>query len=236
MAKELVFYHHEFEQIVRQELLISDRAITDEDALKVFDLDCSNFTFDSRDYDALSAFKNLDRLVINTRADELDFLKELPLLEELNLETWGGDNTVDFNCFSHLAHLRELFVSGGDVSSIDYKNLEGLTGLKNLETLTLHEFGTVDLRPLRKMPWLKGLYCGYANEVYDIDDIAELCYLEGLTLIDVEIDNLDFLDKFPDSLIIELCGLRVKQGVDYNKLSRFTESDFDEIDDLYRRG
>ena len=236
MAKELIFYHPEFEKVVRHELLISDRAITDEDALNVFDLDCSNFTFDSKDYDALSAFKNLDWLTINTRADELDFLKELPLLEKLNLETWGGDSTVDFNCFSHLVHLRDLFVSGGDLSSIDYRNLEGLVELKNLESLTLHEFGTVDLYPLRRMTWLKGLYCGYANEVYDIDAIAELCNLEALTLIDVEMDNLDFLDKFPDSLIIELCGLRVKQGIDRSKLSRFAEGDFDEIEDLYWKG
>ena len=122
------------------------------------------------------------------------------------------------------------------MSSIDYKILEGLAGLKRLESLTLHEFGTVDLHPLRKMPWLKGLYCGYANEVYDIYAIAELCNLEGLTLIDVEMDNLDFLDKFPDSLIIELCGLRVKKGIDHSKLSRFTEGDFDEIEDLYWKG
>ena len=122
------------------------------------------------------------------------------------------------------------------MSSIDYKNLEGLVGLNNLESLTLHEFGTVDLRPLRRMPWLKGVYCGYANEVYDIDAIAELCSLEALTLIDVEMDNLDFLDKFPESLVIGLCGLRVKQGIDRSKLSRFTEGDFDEIEDLFWKG
>lgn len=233
MVRELKFYHSEFEQVVRQELLVSDRPITEEDALKVFDLDCSNFTFDSRDYEALSAFKNLDWLTINTRADELDFLKALPLLEELNLETWGGNNSVDFNHFSHLAQLRELFVSGGDVSSIDYKNLEGLTKLEKLESLTLHEFGTVDLRPLRSMPWLKGLYCGYANKVFDIEAIATLSNLEALTLIDVEMDNLEFLDSFPDSLVIELCGLRVKKGIDHSKLSRFVEGEFEEIEDFY---
>ena len=236
MAKELKFYHPGFEQVVRHELLISDRAITDEDALNVFDLDCSDFIFDSRDYEALSAFKNLDYLMINTRADELDFLKALPLLEELNLETWGGNNTVDFNHFSHLAHLRELLVSGGDVSSIDYKNLEGLAALKKLECLTLHEFGTVDLRPLRSMPWLKGLYCGYANEVYDIEAIAALSNLESLTLIGIEMESLEFLDSFPDSLIIGLYELRVKKGIDHSKLSRFVEGDFEEIEDLYWKG
>ena len=232
MAKELKFYHPEFEQAVRDELVISDRAITDEDALNVFDLDCSGFTFDRRDYETLSAFKNLDWLTINTRAVELEFLNELPLLEELNLEI-QDDNTVDFNCFSRLSHLRELVVSGGDVSSVDYNNLEGLVELKNLESLTLHEFGTVDLRPLRRMPWLKCLYCGYANDVRDIDAIATLCNLEVLTLIGVEMDNLDFLDKFPDSLYIGLSEIRVKQGIDQSKLSRFTEGEFEEIEALF---
>ena len=129
-----------------------------------------------------------------------------------------------------------MFVSGGDVSSIDYKNLEGLTKLEKLESLTLHEFGTVDLRPLRSMPWLKGFYCGYANEVFDIAAIATFSNLEALTLIDVEMDNLEFLDSFPDSLVIELCGLRVKKGIDYSKLSRFVEGEFEEIEDFYWKG
>ena len=114
--------------------------------------------------------------------------------------------------------------------------MEGLATLKKLESLTLYEFGTVDLRPLRSMPWLKGFYCGYANEVFDIEAISMLPNLEGLTLIDVEMDNLDFLDNFPHTLVIQLCGLRVKNGIDHSKLSRFTEGDFEEIEDLYWRG
>lgn len=233
MKKELKFYNAEFEQVVRHELLVSDRPITDEDALKVFDLDCFDFTFDSRDYEALSAFKNLDYLTINTRADELDFLKELPALEELNIVIWGVENVVDFKRFSHLVHLRELEVSGGDLSSIDYKNLEGLIELKNLESLTLHEFGTVDLSPLCSMPWLKSLYCGYANEVYNIDAIATLSALKSLTLIDIEMEDLDFLDSFSDNLIVGLYGIKVKNGIDYSKLSRFADGDFDEIESTY---
>ena len=233
MAKELKFYNPKFEQVVRHKLLISDRAITDEDALNVFDLDCYEFNFDSRDYEALSAFENLEYLTINTRANELDFLKKLPLLEVLNLETWTENKVVDFNHFSHLIHLRELFVSGGAVSSIDYKNLDGLAKLKKLEHLTLHEFGSVDLRSLRSMPWLKGLYCGYANEVYDIEAIATLSNLQELTLIDVEMDNLHFLDSFPDSLMITLCGLRVKEEIDYSKIYRFAEGEFDDMEDLW---
>lgn len=181
----------------------------------------------------MSAFKNLKSLAIDTRADELDFLKKLPFLEELYIEAWSSDNTVDFLCFSHLEHLKKLCVSGGDISDIKLKNLDGLTALKTLEHLTLHEFGSVDLRPLRSMPWLKRLFCGYANEVFDIDAIASLVNLESLELVSVEMDDLSFLDALPDSIEIVLSALKVKQGIDRGKLSRFLAGDFDCIDSLY---
>jgi Leucine-rich repeat (LRR) protein len=233
MPRELIFYGSEFEKVVRRSLNIKDRAITEEDVLAISTLDCSGFPFDARDYETLLSFKNLACLVIDTRADELDFLKSLPLLEELNLETWGGNNIVDFRVFSCLPHLKTLVVSGGVFSDIGFKNLEGLIALKNLENLTLHEFGSVDLRPLRQMSWLKKLFCGYANKVYDIDALASLCNLKSLELVDIEMDSLDFLDAFPDDIILELCSLRVNNGIDYSRLSRFVNGDFDEIESSY---
>lgn len=231
--KELIFYNPRFERVVRHELSIKDRPITDTDALNVFDLDCSEFSFDNRDYEILSAFKNVDTLYINTRAEELDFLKSLPLLEELNLEIWSSNGFLDFNYFSCLKYLKDLAISGGDVSDIRLKNLEALETLENLEYLSLHEFGTVDLRPLRKMPWLKGLFCAYADEVYDIEAISTLVNLEDLILIDVEMESLDFLDVFPDSLSVELCGIKVRTGIDYEKLARFSEGNFEDIENPY---
>ena len=232
MTKELKFYDPGFEEVVRCELHIADRPITEEDALKAHTLDCLDFFFDPRDYDALSAFKNLTQLSISMNTNKLDFLREFPLLEELTLEMLSSDGYVDFMHFSCLPHLEELIVSGGDLSDIDYKNLEGLIDLKKLESLLLHEFGTVDLRPLRRMPWLKNLYCGYANAVYDIDAIASLPDLEALTLVDVKMENLDFLDAFPDTLTLKLSWIQVKNGINYDKLSRFVAGDFNDIEDI----
>ena len=47
--KELQFFNKKFEDVVRHELLIYDRPLTEEDALVAYDLDCSEFTFDIED-------------------------------------------------------------------------------------------------------------------------------------------------------------------------------------------
>ena len=69
MSKELKFYHPEFEQVVRQELLISDRAITNEDTLgKRFE----------RVNDYLeNAISELDTIVASLPYDKIEFWNEL---------------------------------------------------------------------------------------------------------------------------------------------------------------
>ena len=44
MTKELKFYDQGFEEVVRCELHIADRPITEEDALKAHVLDCLDFS------------------------------------------------------------------------------------------------------------------------------------------------------------------------------------------------
>ena len=231
MSTELTFYNKHFEQSVRNALDIYDRPITDEDAPKVFELDCTNFYFDSEDYPVLTKFKKLKKLFINTRADELGFLRELPLIDELSLETWSDENVVDFNSFSHLTDLEDLFVSGGDISNIDFINLDGICDLPKLNRLSLHEFGTVDLGFLRKMPQLENFMCGWANSVKDIDAIGAHSGLKSLYLVALYLDDLDFLDNLADDIEIELSSLSVKKGIDYGKLARFKNGDFDDIDE-----
>ena len=84
--KELQFFNKEFEAVVRHELLIYDRPLTEDDALLVYDLDCSEFTFGIEDCETLCVFKNLDWLSINVGFENLSFLKEFPKLEELSME------------------------------------------------------------------------------------------------------------------------------------------------------
>ena len=87
-----------------------------------------------------------------------------------------------------------LTISGGAVSSFQFHNFKELTKLPSLESLGLHEFGSVDLSPLKQMTHLKDFFCGYSNNIKNIDAITYLVNLEVLTLIDVTVNNFDFLN------------------------------------------
>ena len=75
MATEIVFAEYGFEYEVRNELNIFDRPITDEDLLKLTELDLTNFDFSCKDSDTLSLCKNLEHLGMDTCDEKLDFLK-----------------------------------------------------------------------------------------------------------------------------------------------------------------
>ena len=225
---ELQFYNKNFEDVVRQELLIHDRPLTEEDALLVYDLDCSEFTFDIEDCETLCAFKNLDWLSINVCFEDFSFLKELSKLEELSMEFY--QDNFDFSYLTPLKKLRTLFVSGGDYSDFEFHNFEELTKLPHLEDISLHEFGTVNLAALRQMPYLKGFFCGWGDKVYNIEAISYLVNLEDLTLIDVTLPNIDFLRTLPSAMALELCGVNILENVDFKELDRFKERELDEIE------
>lgn len=230
MSKELCFHNEIFETVVRHELSIYDRPILDTDIKELIDLDCSDFTFSDEDCEILMLCEKLELLYINIGADRLAFLKRMVNLDKLVLETW---NTVDFNYFSSLRNIRTLVVSGGDVSSIDFKNLEALEQLEHLEDLTLHEFGSADLRPLKKLPNLKNLYIGYANKLYNIDAISSLKCLETLSLISIDIDNFDFLDGLSADTVLLFDSLNVESDIDIEKFSRFEKCDYEDIGRIY---
>jgi len=67
------------------------------------------------------------------------------------------------------------------------------------------EVGSVDLSGLKDMPHLKGFFCGYVDNVKNSDAISYPINLEELTLIDVTVDNLDFLNVMSDTIVLTLC-------------------------------
>lgn len=226
--KEFQFFNKKFENVVRHELLIYDRPLTEEDALQAYNLDCSEFTFDIEDCEILCAFKNLELLSINVGFEDLSFLKEFSKIEELSMEFYR--NSFNFSYLTPLKNLRALFVSGGDLSDFEFNNFEELTKLPHLEDLYIHEFGAVDLAALKQMPYLKGFFCGYANKVYNIEAISYLVNLESLTLIDVTLPNFDFLRTLPSTMVLDLCGVNILENVDFKELQRFEECTLDEIE------
>lgn len=227
MEKELVFCNCEFEDAVRKKLLIKDRPVYESDVLKVLELDLSGFYFDVRDCDTLCKFKNLDSLQIDICLKDVSFLASLSKLTELNLEF--GLSLFDFKYLSELKCLRELTISGGAWSSMKLVNLEFISDISSLEQLTLHEFGYVDLRPLRKMQQLRSFYCGYAGKVYNYNAIGSLVNLEELTLIDFQMDNIEFLKELPTNMHLLLCGTEFTNEIDISIFDRFVEKDISEI-------
>ena len=223
---ELQFNHPEFEDEVRTELGIFDRPITEEDVLSVLHLDLSNFDFCDEDIATLSLFKNLKHLDVNMWHSTPDFWHGFPHMEDLYVCV--GDD-FDFSSFQNMKELSYLFVSGGDYSDVDYLNLEALLSLERLREVHLHEFGSVDLFPLTSMPQLRELGVHYANKVHNIDIIGLLSQLEELRLTGLYVDSLNFLDRLPDHIRLEMCGIHVYSGVDPQKWKRFAEHDICEI-------
>lgn len=223
---ELQFNHPEFEHEVRTELGIFNRPITEEDGLLVSHLDLSNFDFRTEDKETLSLFKKLKHLDVNMWHSTPDFWYTFPHIEDLYMCV--GDD-CDFASFQNMKDLSYLFVSGGDYSDIDYLNLEALLPLEKLRELHLHEFGSVDLLPLASMPQLRELGLHYANKIHNIDVVGGLSQLEELRLTGLYVDSLDFLDRLPDHVRLEMCGIHVYDGVDPQKWKRFAERDICEI-------
>lgn len=199
---DLMFHHPEFEEEVRIKLNNYDQPLTEEDVLCVTDLDLSNFDFLKEDREILCLFQNLSSLDINIGHTRPEFWNNFPKMKKLYLCCWG--DAVDFTSFSEMEELESLWVSGGDYSSVDFLNLEALADLPCLHFLGLHEFGTVDLSPLAKMPQLKTFALQYANKVINIEVIGSMNYLDKLILSGLHVENLDFLNLLPDTIQLEM--------------------------------
>lgn len=218
----IAFHHEEYELAVREAIGVPDRPLTEADLMKVENLDCSNFDFLREDLETLKKCKALKTLAISIGTNGLDFLSAFPMLRDLFLVYWG--RAVDFREFSCLQNLESLTVSGGDYSSIPFTETEALTSLKKLTSLTFHEFGTVDLSFLERMPWLELFFCGWPNEAANVASIGKLPHLQELLLYDMRLDNLDFFDELPDTVKLDL-GIEIaKEGYAPEKLRRFHKS------------
>lgn len=217
------FHHREFELAVRENIKIFDRPIEESDLLQVESLDCSNFDFLDEDLVTLKKCSALKSLVINIGVISLEFLAALPKLEDLYLVYWGAP--VDFRAFSCLQNLESLVVSGGDYSSIPFIETEALASMKKLTSLSFHEFGTVDLSFLESMPWLEEFFCGWPNKVTNVSSIGKLIRLQKLTLMDMYLDDLNFLDTLPDTVTLDFIVEVKNSGYRPEKLRRFIRSE-----------
>ena len=226
---QILFCNKQFENTVRQALNVFDRPIFDEDVEKITELDLLDFSFQSEDFAILIKFKKLISLAISTSAWKFSFLKALHNLEDLYIENWNEYNICAFNEFKNLPKLKNLTVSGGTYSDIQFINLENLLPLNHLKSLSLHEFGFVNLLPLANYTQLESFYCGYGRRVANISVIEKFSALKSLSLLGLKLKNLDFLNALPNNLKLEICGLELDEEINVDKLRRFTNYDISEI-------
>ena len=82
---DILFHHHEFEYEVRDKLGIPSNPITEEDVLRVTELDLSNFEFLQEDRDTLALFKNLTSLDIDIGYTPSEYWHNFPKLKHFYL-------------------------------------------------------------------------------------------------------------------------------------------------------
>lgn len=219
--RELTFHNKWLENEIRKSLKVYDGPITDEDALKVTFLDLSQVNLEYEDSNTLTEFKNLEELNVVVQFEDMSFLSKFNKIKTLDIEF--AMSYFDVKYLVTLKELEEVFISGGLRSNFIFVNFECIAQLPKLKLLHLHEFGSVDLAILKEMPYLTTFFCGYAEEVKNIDAISYLHNLEDLTLIDVTIQNLELFRPLKDEMHLDICGLNIIEDVDLNELSRFRE-------------
>lgn len=217
MAKEIRFKNRYFEAAIRKQINRNEGAVFDEDLKAVTDI---YYEWDpwGDDTELLYELSGLKVLHVETNRIPL-FLKNMPNLEVLELTFWGSQ-VFDFKWVNYLEKLKSLCISGGDHSSINLINETAILNLHELKDIVLHEFGSVDLEFLKDLNQLTSFYCGYANDVLNIDTIAYLQNLKELTLIDIPVNDLEFLNAFDDNLEVELCALWLPEGFNESKLEK----------------
>ncbi|MBR6821710.1 MAG: hypothetical protein IKM87_00915, partial [Clostridia bacterium] len=119
MHRSLEFHKSGFERIVREKLSIPTGPISMIDALRITELDITNYTFNEMDIDTLTCFTNIEKLDLETYVPDMTFLKAFPKLKNLGL-CYTGVKDLDFRVFADCVDLEVLFVSGGVWSDINY--------------------------------------------------------------------------------------------------------------------
>ena len=223
MPNHLVFYGREFETTVREILRNPEGPVTDRDVSAVAALDCAAFPFHPLDIDALKRFTRLEslRISVGNRTD-LAFLGAFPRLRTLSVSCCTAFGAPDLRALASLAGLETLEVSGGLFSGADLLFPASPPGLKVLTRLSLLDLGTADLAFLAHTQRLAHFSCAYTDRLLHADRLGSLRALRSLSLTDVNLQDLRFLDPLPDETSVRLFGCRVAAETDVDRLLRFS--------------
>lgn len=226
---KLQFHEPCFEEKVRETLNIFDRDLVLADLKELTELDCSEFVMLRNDYAILAECTALRTLYLEAWPDILPVIGAMTQLQELQMTCLEFRYNFDLRTLAGLRNLETLFLSGGDWSVMNFLHIEALSELQHLRSLGFHEFGSADLFPLTELPHLDTFFCGWGKDVEHIETVVQLPNLKRLSLIDAEVESMDFLDELDENVFVELCGIRTSREYDIRKLKRFRQRDISEL-------
>lgn len=131
--------------------------------------------------------KSLKKLRLYPDYSNYDFLAEMDWLEEVFVETSGGNSKKLQKIFSC------PYITGLKLD--DVKSLEGIEKLTNLKDLEIDSDDVSDFAPLGKLKNLESLYVMSRGTAKNIDAITSLKKLKSLTLHSMDDEDLSFVGK-----------------------------------------
>ncbi|MDE0683536.1 MAG: leucine-rich repeat domain-containing protein, partial [Candidatus Poribacteria bacterium] len=144
-------------------------------------------------------------------------------LKDLNL---GGRNRItDLRPLANLTHLTQLHISHREVagmSPVTNLDISPLSGLVNLEGLSLENSGISDISPLAGLKELQRL--GLA--VNTIDDISPLAGLKKLQHLNLSDNNIEDFSPLAGLTNLEELWIENNPATDFSSLSALNLTDF----------
>ncbi|MCR9062890.1 MAG: TIR domain-containing protein [Cytophagales bacterium] len=190
------------------------------------------------DISFLRRFKNLNVLNLSENSiSNISTLRELNSLEHLDLSSnkigeitelgelqklksliIGGKNLEDISIINELQNLESLELYGISGSS----TYQGLTGIQNLNSLSLSGFGPeyVDRNWLSGFPYLRNL--GLHFGLCDISFVANLKHLKNLWLDDNRLEDISEISELKSLISLDLTGNFIEDIDSLAKLSELT--------------
>lgn len=206
LKKFLSFSNKEFEKIVREELKIHSGPISVSDALSIKSLNFAECELSNTDLETLYLFENLEELVFEQ-----------------------DKGTIDFIIFTPFKKLKYLIVGGRLMSDVKLINIGVLKTLRDLEYLSIGDFGEIDLDMIGDVKQLKELCIGWGNNVVGADEIGMLKNLKSLELYDIDLQSLNFINDLDQHTQIDLAGITVEEPFNLENFKKFHHCEYELI-------
>lgn len=188
------------EWILRQEVALqlnkNPEELTDEDYAKITEFELRGKGL--CDIKLLSKLTNLQELSLTIYYRESAIPKWMKVLSKLGIYDLKDKFYIDLSPVERLTDLKKLNLYASSV-----KNIQPLSGLKNLEELILDSTLVADIKPIKELKKLKVLnLC--ATKVTNIESIKGLVNMKELHLYDTKISDIEPIKDMTNLYILSL--------------------------------